>query len=596
MLKTILYRLVIWLLVCITSTTAFAFIHQTPFSSTDLFSAIYNGLKLDITFFGYILLMTLLFRWHPFLFKISKWIFGLLLFFQVVVCVIDVNLYSSWQHTINYQFFEYIKYPATALGNASASQIGFGTLGIILGLIFSYFLGIKKHPHYTKPAFRKWHTYALTLVYLALGVILSRGGIQVAPANISSAFFSSKMPLNYAAINNSWNFIFTALNGQDDANLASFQYFKDAETKFNEAFIDSSQAPKLINDEQPNIVIILLESFTANLSKSCGANEDFTPNFNNIAKENILFSNAYASGNRTDKGLAAVVSGFPAQATASIITIPSKTQNLPSIFKVLKKQGYESNFYYGGEPEFANMKAYLLNSGIDKMNAGSDYPKNIPRGKWGAHDEFMFKELANDILKAKKPFCKMLLTLSSHEPFDYPNSNANTNKAAICFRNSISYTDSCLGAFWQKVKNTPNTVFIFMADHGRNIEVPRADQIPMVNRMPILIAGSAINPQWKAKSWQHAINQHHFPSNLLNICGINNRAEPFQFQGNWFNPKQWAYFTYYNGAGITNGTQWCQFNNDQQKGYVNSKTQDSSLLINLSKLYQQRVMEEFTKR
>ena len=596
MLKTILYRLVVWLIVCALCTAAFGMLHQKPIELTELAKAVFYGLRLDITFFGYLVLMTIAFYWHPVSFKVSQWIFGLMLFFQISICVIDINLFSSWKHNINYQFFEYLKYPSTAIGNASGLQLLWGSVFMIMGLILSYYLAIKKHPIYQKPPLKKSATYGLSVLYIIAGVIMSRGGVQVAPANISFAFFGNQMPLNYAAVNNSWNFIFTLLNGQEDEDIQSFRYFKNAEAQFQTEFGDSSITPQIVKGEKPNIVIILMESFTANLVGACGAKEDYTPQFNALAKGNILFANAYASGNRTEKGLAAVISGFPAQATASIVTLPSKAQKLPSIFKVLKKQGYHSTFYYGGETEFANMKAYLLNSGVDKINSNFNYPTVAPRGKWGVHDEFMFAQLANEIKTSQEPFCKMLLTLSSHEPFDYPNSHAGENAAPINFRNSISYTDSCLGVFWQNVKNTTNTLFVFMADHGRIIEKSEADQIPMVNRMPILLAGEALKKNWKGKTWQHAINQHHFPSNLFQICGILDDDISFQFQGNWFNPKQWAYFTYYNGAGITNGNQWCKYDNELKNGFVHPHGQDSTQMIHLSQLYQQRVMEEFVKK
>jgi phosphoglycerol transferase MdoB-like AlkP superfamily enzyme len=560
-----------------------------------LLKTIFYGFRLDLTFFGYILLFSIVFYLHPALFKISKWVFAVVLLLQIIITTIDINLFTLWQHTINYQFFEYLKHPSKALGNSSKAQNISGILIIVSAAIVVYVLAIQKHPNYQKISFKSWKIYLLLPVSLVLAIVMSRGGVQVAPANLSFAFFGNKQALNYAAINSSWNFMFAYLNGQTDADIASFQFFDNAKKLFNKTFNDESKSQTLVKSKKPNIVIIMLESFSANLVGACDADENCTPHFNQIAQNGILFKRAYSSGNRTDKGLAAVVSGFPAQATASIITIPSKAQKLPSIFKVLKKEGYHSTFYYGGEPEFANKKAYLLNAGVDKLKIGFNYPLSAPRGKWGVHDEVMFHSLAKDIIKEDKPFCKLYLSLSSHEPFDYPQSNANSYNSPTNFRNSIRYTDSCLGAFWKKVKSVPNTIYIFLADHGRIIEKEDKDQIPSVNQIPILIAGSALKDSFKGKAYNHVINQHHLPSNLLNIMGIDYDEKVFKFQGNWFNPLNKAYLTFYNGVALTDGSSWYEYQNETKKSFLNGKRTDSAALIDMCKLYQQRVMEEFGK-
>ena len=179
------------------------------------------------------------------------------------------------------------------------------------------------------------------------------------------------------------------------------------------------------------------------------------------------------------------------------------------------------------------------------MVTEKDYPSSLYRGKWGVQDADAFERLANDIKQETQPFFKLMLTISSHEPFDYPNSPKGLNTWEQ-FSAAMSYTDSCLGVFWEQVKNTPNTLFVFAADHGRIMGDPLLDRSPWVYKMPIVVAGTALQDSFKGVQFSHVINQHHLPSNVLQMIGVKDTAEHFQFQQSWFNPKVPAYFTFYN--------------------------------------------------
>ena len=595
MKRTLIFRSIIWILLCAICTLAFALSHAPQLGWLDIAKSIFFGLRLDFAFLGYILLFTLLTSLHPLTHQLGNWVFGFIVLMQIMLTGIDISLYKQWQHTINYQFIEYSKHPLKAMGNMSHQQLILAIVMLFLSVFVIWKWMVRRHPKYKSVQWKKWTTYPLALLLLGVSFIALRGGIQVAPANTSFAFWGKNAALNYASLNNSWNLMFHLLNGQADQPLENFQVVSSQEAikQYSTFFQDNTEVPVIANSPKPNIVIVLIESWTANLMGACQAAEDFTPNFNKIVKEGIFFSHAYASGNRTDKGLAAVVSGFPAQATASIMTIPSKAQKLPSIIRSFKEAGYHSTFYYGGEPEFANKKAYLLNAGIDEMKIKFNYPLSDPRGKWGIHDEAMFNHLAEDIQNDKGPFIKLFLSHSSHEPFDYPNSQAKQYSGAINFRNSIAYVDSCLGVFWDQVRNVPNTLFIITADHGRIIEKGHSDKVPKVNQIPLFIGGTALNHAWKGREYHHVINQHHFPRNLLKMSGIEAGNEKFQFQGNWFNPEQLAYITFYNGICLTNGKDWAEYHNQQKTSYLNGNDSLSQSWLLPVQIYQQRVMEAF---
>src|SRR5690606_26201746 len=116
----------------------------------------------------------------------------------------------------------------------------------------------------------------------------------------------------------------------------------------------------ILSVDRPNVVIIILESFTADVIESLGGDKGIAPGFENLIANGLFFNHIYASGERTDKGVTAVLSAFPAQAVRSIMKQSSKQVRLPALSQVFRETGYSTSFFYGGESEFTNMKSYLL--------------------------------------------------------------------------------------------------------------------------------------------------------------------------------------------------------------------------------------------
>ena len=169
---------------------------------------------------------------------------------------------------------------------------------------------------------------------------------------------------------------------------------------------------------------------------------------NHFAHEGILFNHCYANGDRSDKGIVSILSGYPAQPNTSIIKYTEKASKLPHISQILNEEDYHSAFYYGGELDFANMKSYFITGGYQKLVTINDFDKSDMNSKWGAHDHVVFNRLLLDLEKPQTPFFNVLFTLSSHEPFEVPmNSPFNGTTEESHFLNSIHYTDSCIGSF-----------------------------------------------------------------------------------------------------------------------------------------------------
>ncbi len=211
----------------------------------------------------------------------------------------------------------------------------------------------------------------------------------------------------------------------------------------------------VLNTDRPNVMIIILESFSGYVIGELGGDSVVTPNFNRYAREGILFSNFYASGTRTDKAIPAILDGYPALPAQSIIKEPKKSQTLPNIVKMLIDQGYNSSFWYGGEINFANFNSFVIGSGFNQIITKDNFSPENYNSKWGVHDHVMFKALEDSMKSVREPFVDVVLTLSSHEPFDVPMERVIQGDGILeKYKNSVFYADKSLGSFLDWARQT----------------------------------------------------------------------------------------------------------------------------------------------
>src|SRR5690606_33876932 len=300
-------------------------------------------------------------------------------------------------------------------------------------------------------------------------IIPIRGGLQLAPLNVSDAYFSDNSFANQAAINVPWNFFNAVLRKTHD-NTNPYIFMEEVEAKrllSTQLSQDDTNKISLLNTMRPNVLLVMWESLTAKAVKSLGGLDNVTPEFEQLTKEGILFTNFYASGDRSDKGIISILSGFPAQPTQSIIKLPSKSSKLPILSQDFEAAGYNTAFYYGGELAFANIKSYLVNGGFDNIVGKSEFDKKDWNSKWGAHDHVVFNRVLDDLKEKQAPFFTTNYTLSSHEPFEVPmEAQIKGQDEESLFLNSLYYTDKSLGDFIRELKRMPiyeETLIIIIA-------------------------------------------------------------------------------------------------------------------------------------
>lgn len=146
------------------------------------------------------------------------------------------------------------------------------------------------------------------------------------------------------------------------------------------------QAPdslhSLFTTKRPDVLFIIMESFSSWLMTTLGGEPGVAVQLDSLAQEGVLFTNFYANSFRTDRGLVAILSGYPAQPTTSIMKYPRKTQSIPAIAGCLKNAGYRTKYYYGGDADFTNMRSYLMSSGFEDIVADRDFPVSERLSKW----------------------------------------------------------------------------------------------------------------------------------------------------------------------------------------------------------------------
>ncbi len=413
--------------------------------------------------------------------------------------VADLELYNAWGFRMDATPLQYFKTPKEMITTASTAPVLL-LMSIFVFFTVAFIIIYKKYfDHFI--AFEQGR-FRLARVILAAFLLIFlfipiRGGIQKIPMNVSDAYFSEKIFADHAAINLPWNLMFSILNRNDTQN--PFQYYSLQKSK---ELVDSlyhtgpKRIPTVLSVNKPNIIIIILESFTAKWVGALGGVPNVTPNLDSIAAHGLLFTNIYAAGDRSEKGQVAILSGYPNQAITSIIKTPTKTRKLPSINQSLEKEGYRSSYTYGGELEFANIKSYLVNIKMDQLTDKYSFPGSERTTSWGVHDQYVFDEFYKDIQTKKQPFFAALFTLSSHEPYDVPMKPRfrGTDQTTL-FKNSVYYTDSIIGSFMNRLKKLPlwnNTLVVFVADHGHPL--PGHDPVdrPSKFHIPLIFSGGAL--------------------------------------------------------------------------------------------------------
>lgn len=573
--------------------------------SSEVLQIFQSALRLDASMAGYILVIPAL-MWVIEIISGKSFVsprvalsyhrFFIVLF--ALIGAVNLNIYQEWGSKVNYKVFKiFFNYPYESTISSLETGIGL-TVGIFIlqvlffGWLVRFFIrsAYQTHTWLVRPF--------LSLFILGLTFLSVRGGWQLAPISQSMAYFSSKPILNHAAVNTSWNLAQDVVNNLA-GNSGDFHYLPEAEVDSVLQVYqseDSQQRTKIIRSKRPNVVFIILESFTADVVGSLGGEPGISAELDQLIKQGVSFTNLYASGDRTDKGLIAVMSAFPAQATKSIISETDKQENLPSVAQVFKEQGYHTSFMYGGESEFFGFKPYVLSHGFDRSTDKHAFLKQDQNSKWGAHDGVVFKRFQSELGQLKQPFFATMLTLSNHEPFEIPESpRFPGSDLPNRFRSTAFYTDKSLGSFFRSARQESwfqNTLFVIVADHGHRLPKEKyAISESQRFHIPLVLVGDVIKPEFRGKQLPVFGSQTDIAKTVLGQLGLD--GSRFTFSQDLFatHPDQgYAFFDWDNGFGVIRKNGFTSFDN---AGKRLIKQEGSPGLLTFGQAYMQKVFATY---
>jgi phosphoglycerol transferase MdoB-like AlkP superfamily enzyme len=356
---------------------------------------------------------------------------------------------------------------------------------------------------------RRWPAVAVAAVLLlALGL----------PLRLAEARFSSDRLLNELANNGQLSFLNAAFTRHMDYSAFYRTLPPEEAWRRCRALVGISEAdgvkpaPSLQRDipgnpNRPrlNVVLLIEESLGSEFWGVLGAGyngmtNSFTPCLDALAeREGLLFTNLYATGNRTIRGLEGVLASFPPLPGDSIVA-RDRSDHIETIATVLARDGYETFFIYGGRSLFDGMGKFALNNGYQRFIEQKDFARPTFTTSWGVCDEDLFDRLLEEcrrLHQSGRPFLATSLSVSNHKPYTYPPGRIPEDPNKHWRHHAVKYADYALGRFFEQARREPfytNTVFVVVADHGARVYGRQT--IPLHSyRIPLLIVGPAVVPQ-----------------------------------------------------------------------------------------------------
>lgn len=558
-------------------------------SPTDFLQVIAHGLLLDCTVAGYLtalpLFLTLISVWLPgeWLRKTLKVYLGIISLLIAAIFVVDVALYPYWGFRLDGTLLFYLRSPKDAMASVPAGLFVQQGIAFLIYFLLAYYY-LTKCVLPLVPVLQVSRRIEASIGIVLLGGLIFipiRGGVTTSTANVGMVYFSDNQFLNHSAINPCFSLLSSVSKQQDFAE--QFNFYPEEERAAILQEIRSEQAApvdaahqELLTTTRPNILLIILESFSANTVAATGGEPGVTPNLNRLSEEGVLFTNMYANSFRTDRGLVSILNGYLAQPTTSIMKYPSKAQTLPSLAHALEKEGYTSDMLYGGDINFTNMQSYFFGSGYSRITSDKDFPITERLSKWGANDDVTFEYLFQDLKKrntgSAARWMTTFLTLSSHEPFEVP-----YHRLEHPYLNTVAFTDSCLGNFIDRLRVLPiwkDLLVILVADHGFRYPDTLKDYEPRRYHIPMLWIGGAVKAPAQIDAY---CNQTDLVSTILGQMDIPHDAFLFSRDILSPNPPRYAFYTYNNGFGLVDSTDYVAYDNASNQVLMKSTSSESLL-------------------
>ncbi|WP_286235410.1 LTA synthase family protein [Thalassotalea sediminis] len=531
------------------------------FSALTLIQTLFNGLRIDLSTIGYLLILPALF--HPLLANLSltkkHWLSFLKAYFQLTFAVIlffelaTPAFIQEYGLRPNRLFIEYLSYPKEVFSMLVAGHLTTLVLTSVLLVLTLKFIVtpiIAKITRLSRINSSFLSKSVATTLMILIYLLAARGTLGHRPINPAFVYTSTDQLINSLTLNSTYS-VAHAIKELGNEKNAALIYGKMptekvidlirsgtglAETRF---IVDNQPSQSIrkpvYQGDHKNLVIILEESLGAQYVSTLGGLA-LTPNIDRLYNEGWSFNQLYATGTRSVRGIEAVITGFTPTPARSVVKLDKSQKSFFTLASLLQSNGYQTQFIYGGESHFDNMKSFFLGNGFEEIVDVDDVESPTFIGSWGVSDEDLFVQAHKELSKlnsTNKPFFSFIFTSSNHDPFEYPAVNippynytesqlSSYSQTELARHKAIQYADHALGNFINQAKKSDywqNTVFLIVADH--DARATSKTLIPIKNfHIPAII----LNSDHTTERSNNIVSQIDLPPTLLSLIGVTNES------------------------------------------------------------------------
>lgn len=480
------------------------------------------GLAFDIVFAGLLTLPAWVYlavlperafhsRWHR---ALSAVILASALYGILFIAVAEWFFWDEFGTRFNFIAVDYLVYTNEVVGNITESYPVPAILVAIAALALLIMLGVVRSGTLAKwfaarsSPFQRWRVALPALVLPVACVALV--------SNESLSDFSNRYNLE---LSRNGPFSFFAAYRNNELSYPDFYVTEDSAEAFD-------RTRKLVHTEQDafagrdtlsvrrevfaqglprryNVIQITVESLSASFLGTFGNSQGLTPNLDRLAREGLLFTNFYATGTRTVRGMESLSLSLPPTPGQSIVRRPHN-DHLTTLGEVMMQKGYRAQFIYGGYGYFDNMNDFFQGNGYEVIDRASVPASEISFSNvWGASDEDLYAwsmRAADEAFAKGQPFFQFVMTTSNHRPYTYPEGRidipSHTGRAG-----AVKYTDHAIGQFIEQARKKPwfeNTIFVIVADHcaasAGKTDLPLENyRIPLIIYNPLLVPAGTVD-------------------------------------------------------------------------------------------------------
>ncbi|MCL1065720.1 LTA synthase family protein [Shewanella olleyana] len=570
-LKPLVRFTIILISIFMTSRIALLIWQHSRLNEDDIWPVISGAIRIDLSSIGYlatigvfILILHVVARPKTELFQRVFTLYGSVV--ATVVIIVEAStpaFINQYDVRPNRLYIEYLDYPQEVFSMLVHGHLLAMLSTLLLATLTSVYSYRLLCRAFTQPqSLKKASNLSILMAALIICLFAARGTLSHRPLNPALVYFSQDSLVNSLVLNSTYSVAFALKNMGNEKSASNLygtmprQQIIDTVKKasYRKQFV-AGNIPTLAHNKpfvsgvKKNLVIVLEESLGARFVGELGG-LDITPELDKLYQQGWGFDNLYATGTRSVRGIEAITTGFTPSPSRSVVKLSKSQHNFFSLADVLSLEGYKTQFIYGGESHFDNMKSFFLGNGFNDIVDINHIENPQFISSWGVSDEDLFNQADKELTKlsnSTEPFFSLVFTSSNHDPFDIPKGKVSLPKGhnPENYKRdlAIKYADYALGKFINKAKTRSyweNTVFLVVADH--DVRVFGSKPVPLKSfHIPAVILNSGM----KSKRDPRLVSQIDLPVTLMSLLGIDQATPMLGFDLTKSYPVERAMMQYY---------------------------------------------------